>query len=372
VATGDYQVVPRDQLKKRLVAQKANSYRRCYERSCQIEIGKELAAQKTLATQVIKLGSKCGITGTLFDLKRAAAERAATVRGGCSEDEIVTSLEVMVKKLAPGGDTFRVSGLLAKVAKGGGVKLGGKVMGRLSKATKPLFAVDFRSEPVGAQVFLDGRAICTTNYRVNLPKGTYELQVERKNYLTHKARITIDGRKVINIKLKISPEGHEVRKNFGQRTELVALEGLVGFAATTGDGGLVGGGVLQTVSVKWQHVFWSILEMGGFYGGENGAAFLLSRLGYLRYYGAEGQHQLRFGLGVGGGFADVDDGDRLTSDSSSALIFSPTVEYRFLSGSASNFGVGVRAFLPVGDFPRQPFALFLSMIVGWQTPRRGL
>ncbi|MEM7676470.1 MAG: hypothetical protein AAF449_10750, partial [Myxococcota bacterium] len=45
-ASGRFQVVPRDEVKKALVGQKKASYESCYDESCQIEVGKELAAEK--------------------------------------------------------------------------------------------------------------------------------------------------------------------------------------------------------------------------------------------------------------------------------------------------------------------------------------
>jgi hypothetical protein len=102
VAERGYRVVPRSQLKARLSEQKSESYRQCFDESCQIEIGKELAAGKSLATQVIKLGDKCKATLTLFDLKTAASEEGATHSGGCGEGEIVASLEAAVEKLQAG------------------------------------------------------------------------------------------------------------------------------------------------------------------------------------------------------------------------------------------------------------------------------
>jgi hypothetical protein len=99
-STGAFQVVPRDQLKERLATKKRESYRDCYARSCQIEIGRELAAQKSLSTMVVKLGSRCVVTAVLFDLLKAASEGGASAKGGCSEDGIVTSLERMVRQLA--------------------------------------------------------------------------------------------------------------------------------------------------------------------------------------------------------------------------------------------------------------------------------
>ena len=100
-ATGRYQVVPRDQLKQRLRDQKKDSYKACYEQSCQIEIGREIAAQKSLSSQVMRLGSRCTVTSVIYDLKRSVSEGGATSEGGCTEDDIVSSLRTVVAKLSP-------------------------------------------------------------------------------------------------------------------------------------------------------------------------------------------------------------------------------------------------------------------------------
>ncbi|HUU01016.1 MAG TPA: SUMF1/EgtB/PvdO family nonheme iron enzyme [Myxococcota bacterium] len=97
--TGRYQVAPRDQLKKRLNQQKNRSYRLCYDQACQIELGRELSAEKTLSTKVIQIGGKCNVNVTLFDLKRATADAAASHRGGCKEEELLESLDAVVDKL---------------------------------------------------------------------------------------------------------------------------------------------------------------------------------------------------------------------------------------------------------------------------------
>ena len=97
-----YQVVPRDQLLKRLRKQKRSSYKACYDQSCQIEIGRELAAQKSLSTKVLRLGSKCVVTIALYDLRKAATERAADATGGCGIGALVRSIESAVAKLALG------------------------------------------------------------------------------------------------------------------------------------------------------------------------------------------------------------------------------------------------------------------------------
>jgi ankyrin repeat protein len=97
---GNYKVVPRDSLKARLAEQKTESYKVCYDQNCQIELGRELAAEKTLSCQIIKLGSQCSITVALYDLKSAATEKAATASSGCQEDNLVSSLGDLVKKVA--------------------------------------------------------------------------------------------------------------------------------------------------------------------------------------------------------------------------------------------------------------------------------
>ncbi len=100
-ATGRYQVIPRDKLKERLVQQKKSSFKACFDQSCQIEIGKELAAQQSVSTMVVKLGSKCSVTSVLYDLRTAASVGGASASGGCDEDGIVATLEEVVRKLAP-------------------------------------------------------------------------------------------------------------------------------------------------------------------------------------------------------------------------------------------------------------------------------
>jgi antitoxin component YwqK of YwqJK toxin-antitoxin module len=95
-----FKVVPRSELKKRLVAQKKTSYEACYDQSCQIEIGKELAAQKTLNTKILKLGDECNISVVLYDLRTAATEAAADASGGCTPSALARAIEAAVGDLA--------------------------------------------------------------------------------------------------------------------------------------------------------------------------------------------------------------------------------------------------------------------------------
>jgi len=97
--TGKYQIVPRDQLKERLVKQKKSSYKQCYDKKCQIEMGRELAAEKTVSAQVNKFADICTLSVTIYDLKKAATESAATEKGGCGEKDLLGLLDRAVNKL---------------------------------------------------------------------------------------------------------------------------------------------------------------------------------------------------------------------------------------------------------------------------------
>jgi hypothetical protein len=97
--SGKYKTVPRDQLRKRLFETKKGTYKNCFNESCQIELGKALAAQKSLATTLIRVGSKCAVTANLIDLKTETAEKGASVTTGCSTDELLDAMEKLVEQL---------------------------------------------------------------------------------------------------------------------------------------------------------------------------------------------------------------------------------------------------------------------------------
>lgn len=102
--SGKYKTVPRDQLRKRLIETKKKTYKECYNESCQIMLGKALAAQKSLSTTMIRVGSNCAVTSSLLDLKTETAEKGASVKTGCSLDELLGAMEQIVKQLGVAPD----------------------------------------------------------------------------------------------------------------------------------------------------------------------------------------------------------------------------------------------------------------------------
>src|SRR5262245_12096830 len=94
-----YRVVPREQVVAAISGTKKDTYKACYDEQCQIELGKELAAEKSLGTQIIRIGDRCVITSTLYDLRTAVSERAATKRATCDQNAIADALDAVVDSL---------------------------------------------------------------------------------------------------------------------------------------------------------------------------------------------------------------------------------------------------------------------------------
>ena len=117
-ASGSFQIVPRRELSDRLRKQKKASYKLCYDQKCQIELGRELAAQKILSTQILKIGNKCVVTSSLYDLKKAATERGATFDGKCSEEGLMTSVKAVVYQLSQKPEEKKTSGVAMIETKG--------------------------------------------------------------------------------------------------------------------------------------------------------------------------------------------------------------------------------------------------------------
>ncbi len=99
IETGRYEVVPREALIAALRRQKKESYKDCYAEACQIEIGKELAAEKTLYGSIVGFGEQCIVTLRLFDLRKATQESAGTARAGCDGAAVLEAIEDAMAKL---------------------------------------------------------------------------------------------------------------------------------------------------------------------------------------------------------------------------------------------------------------------------------
>jgi hypothetical protein len=98
--SGSYKVIPQDQLRQNLLDEKKGSYKECFDERCRIELGKALSAEKTLATTLIQVGSKCAVTSNLFDLKTETTDKGASVETGCSPDELLSAMKSIAGQLS--------------------------------------------------------------------------------------------------------------------------------------------------------------------------------------------------------------------------------------------------------------------------------
>lgn len=357
-STGAYQVVPRAQLKQRLVQQKKDSYKQCFDQSCQIEIGKELAAQKSLSTQVVKLGSRCMVTSVLYDLKRSASEGGGSAEGGCDEDAIVGSLKTVLVKLTPAQATAAKPTTSTPRVR------------RPARKTRPTVAIDVQTTPAGAEVFIDGHPGGKTPARLVLPKGLrYALRLEKRYHRPVEQTFVARRRKTISHTLVLNEAGVERLK---LRTEWLGLELLGGVALGGSSSRSLGaGGVVVSVgTLKWNHVFWVPGELGGSWVPDSLNAFIYAtRVGYPIYLGAAGAHQFRFSVGMGAAII----GRRVESDTGTSgrsditFMFSPTIAYQFQTSKRFFIGLKLRTYLPAHSpwFDDYPWAATASLALGW-------
>jgi hypothetical protein len=86
-------------LKSRIDKLKRDSYQACYDNSCQIELGKALAASHILRTRITHFGRRCVLNGELIDLKTEVTVGAASSQGACEAEGFLQMGEAVAKDL---------------------------------------------------------------------------------------------------------------------------------------------------------------------------------------------------------------------------------------------------------------------------------
>lgn len=94
-----YAVVPRSEIRARLKEAKSESYKACYEESCQIELGKAVAAQAVLTTKLLRIGDQCALTATMFDLRKETTAKAALSETHCKVGELMKAVNDVASQL---------------------------------------------------------------------------------------------------------------------------------------------------------------------------------------------------------------------------------------------------------------------------------
>jgi hypothetical protein len=325
-ATGAFEIVPRDQVRAKLLEQKKKSYKFCYDQSCQIELGRELAAEKSLSTKVILLGSKCTVTCSLFDLRKSAASVGATADGGCTEDEIVASIEVVVDRLAK--------------AYGGKPQLP-----EVKQPVEPPESVEirFRSDPAGAEVLLNEESRGETPLKLLLDQGEkYKLVVHKDGYQRVEKPVAFSGKQELSFTLE---DDIAWQNALATETELIGVKLMTGI---TPDGKGTIGGLASVYTMKWKYLNLTCLEFGGGYGGEGAISFGLvgARPAFPIYFGNRGQHQVRLGLGLGYGGMTI----APRSQDAAGFALWPTVSYTYQTMGQIYLGATLQTLIIPGYF----------------------
>lgn len=393
---GLFQIVPSRTLKDRLTELKKESYKECYDEQCQIEIGKELAASKSLSTSIVPMGSECGVMGTLYDLKRAASEASASQRTPCAQDNLVAALEkladAMKDQLRPREEPVAQAGpqgelVLEGLPPGSRVVVDGVFRGQAPlrerlflaarehdvRVEKPgheawqrlvwvrdrqvakervalprIVAFEIDSSPPGARVTLDGQQRGSTPIRVELSEGReYALELERE------ARESVKQRFVARAPYRLTYELAPTTQARRSRLEWGTVE--ISTGGSTGETGhFLGGGLgVIPLTIRWPRAFWALAE-AGFGGGPDGPGFAYvgTRAGVPFYFGRSDEHQVRVGLGLGWGMVALgkmyyaDDGSELGSGGD-PLHLSLTAHYLFQTSGRFQLGAGLRVIIPV-------------------------
>ena len=78
---------------ERIAEIKQESYEACFDNSCQIDLGKALAASHIFRTQITRFGKKCVLNAEMIDLKAEVTVTAASARGPCKPEGFLNMSE---------------------------------------------------------------------------------------------------------------------------------------------------------------------------------------------------------------------------------------------------------------------------------------
>ena len=105
-ATRAYIVIDKSRQAEALLSvvarEKSESYRDCYDQSCQIPLGQALAADTILRTQITTIANFCTLSSELVDLEKEAAVGGGLVKFDCTEDGLSVAIEKLVPQITTG------------------------------------------------------------------------------------------------------------------------------------------------------------------------------------------------------------------------------------------------------------------------------
>jgi len=198
-ASGIFLVLPNSRIQTALKEKVAESYKDCYAQACQLEIGKRVAAEKTLATAVKQIGSQCIVTMQLFDLRKSASENAGTAKSGCDEGMVAKSIYHSIEQLSAQTRTTQSSKRSREIISS--PRAGDKNWSPDIRNQKII--VTFESEPPGAAVKLDGKLLCpVTPCKRNIRSGVRQVEMNKDQYSRKSERLSLTSSTEVNFRLE--------------------------------------------------------------------------------------------------------------------------------------------------------------------------
>jgi len=319
-----------------------------------LELGRELAASKSLAGRVVQIGGKCILTLELYDLRDATIEYAHSEPGDCAEAALFGAIGRGVKALSG----WAVRSAVTEPAKTG--------------VSPRRVTVRIASTPPQSDVLLDGLRRGVTPLRLGLEQGRkYGLTVRREDHADVVKDFVADEHVSLDVPLALTSEG---RLAIATSTAWVGLGFGPGFVNGSRAGHLALD--LRLFTIKWRRFFWTIFDVNpvlAFDEPSPGKASTVfnggTRGGFPLYLGRRGQHQLLFGLGLYAALVASGGETTGSTDARAAFSVSPGVEYSYAAlGGHVPLGIGVRGQFPVAkDFglDRYPCQLLFTLNVGF-------
>ena len=86
-------------MKSLVQEEKARSYKSCVDQSCQIPLGKALAASHLMRSTIARFGTQCATNGELIDLRSEVTVAAGSARSSCDEEDLLYAVETLAEQL---------------------------------------------------------------------------------------------------------------------------------------------------------------------------------------------------------------------------------------------------------------------------------
>ncbi|MDY0060976.1 MAG: hypothetical protein RBU45_14290 [Myxococcota bacterium] len=94
-----FRVVPLVDVRRRVEEAKRRGQGDRFDPASQVALGRALAAEKAMGVEVLRVGRRCMLSATLWDLVAETSEAAASVESGCSPEELLQGLSRLAERI---------------------------------------------------------------------------------------------------------------------------------------------------------------------------------------------------------------------------------------------------------------------------------